>query len=109
MHAYIPATDLPSKTTRARYVLRSADGSAQVVTVNQAVSNVWVDLGTYTQGPTCASSYVYLQNDTDDPASSTNVVWDLMRFTPDPYYVPLVARATSMSPLGGTWGSGLRV
>jgi hypothetical protein len=53
---------------------------------------------------------VYLQNDTDDPVGSRNVVWDLVRCTPDPwYYVPLVAKAAGMSPIGGTWATGLQL
>jgi murein DD-endopeptidase MepM/ murein hydrolase activator NlpD len=79
VEAYIPSNH--ATTGRASYVILAA-GASTTKQVNQdAVSNAWVDLGTYTFRDD-GTEYVELADPTGEASNSKEIGFDAMRFTP---------------------------
>lgn len=79
VEAYIPSANATSE--RARYVI-VASGASQTRIVNQnALSNVWADLGTYNFRAD-GTEYIELGDVTGETSNSRRVGFDAMRFTP---------------------------
>jgi hypothetical protein len=77
--AYIP--DQFTTTTYARYSISHRDGIATVVINQSQFSNEWVSLGTHPFTGT-PGDYVGLSDVTSEPALSTLLAFDAMRFVP---------------------------
>ncbi len=76
---YIP--DRFTTTTAARYYVSHRDGLAQVVVSQSQASGSWRSLGIYTFTGT-RGDYVSLSDITGEPALTTLVAFDAVRFVP---------------------------
>lgn len=105
--AYIPPE--VASTTAARYSIGHAYGTSVVQVDQLANRNRWVQLGGYLFRGNSGLDLISLTNHTPADSGATRVAFDAIRFVQYRRYVPLVARSTPMSPLPGTWGTGLQI
>lgn len=79
VYAYLP--DRFTTTTYARYTISHRDGLATVVIDQSKFSNEWVSLGTHPFTGT-RGDYVALSDVTSEPALTTLLAFDAVRFVP---------------------------
>ncbi len=111
---YIPASN--ATTWRARFPVTRSLQTQDTLVDEDGTSSLWLRLGA-SHMSAGIGNHVSVSSNTGYPGADPEpaerkVGIDAVRFaevSPTLWYAPLVARATSMSPLPGTWGTGLQV